>query len=149
MSSQGLQRVIFTFGQIGTDGAAAIIRGIAVNNQNTQLQILWIIINNITRLPAKLAQLPPTLIEFRYYGNPIDYIPPNVQRWLGRFQRNQNAQIHRDSQNIHNRQIQQCIKDSLYKIINATDRPKYQSFEEIQNFIVNDILFFLQNVKTN
>jgi len=68
-------------------------------------------------------------------------IPPNVQRWLERYQHQQNAQIHQDSQNVHNRQIQQCIKDSLNRIINAchvNDAPTYSSFEQVRNVIVND-----------
>ena len=70
-------------------------------------------------------------------------IPPNIQRWLGRFQEQQNAQIHQDSQNVHNRQIQQCIKDSLNKIINAGP-PKYQCLDEVRNVIVNDSILSAQ-----
>merc|ERR1712137_133812 len=126
-------------------GAVAVIRGIALNNQNTQIITLDLSQNNITRLPAELTQCPPTLTNFHYsWGNPIDYIPPNVQRWLGRYQEQQNAQIHQDSQNVHNRQIQQCIKDSLHKIINATDAPKYQSLEEVRDVIVSDPILSAQ-----
>jgi len=90
-----------------------------------------------------LTQCPPTLTDFRYYGNEIDYIPPNVQRWLGRFQQQQNAHIHQDSQNVHNRQIQQCVKDSLNKIINAGP-PKYQCLDEVREIIVNDSILSTQ-----
>merc|ERR1712023_20112 len=98
--------------------------------------------NNITRLPAELAQCPhATPRRFYYYENPIDFIPPNAQRWLDRYQDQQNAQIYQDSQNVHNRQIQQCIKDSLNRIINAchvNGAPTYSSFEQVRNVIVND-----------
>jgi hypothetical protein len=133
-----LQKLYLGGNNLGNDGAVAVIRGIAVNNQNTRITTLRLYNNNITRLPAELTQCPPTLTEFVYSGNPIDYIPPNVQRWLDRFQEQQNAHIHQDSQNVHNRQIQQCIKDSLNKIINATGRPKYQCLDEVRNVIVND-----------
>jgi hypothetical protein len=129
---------------IGNDGAVAIIGGIARNNINTRLSELSLSNNNITRLPAELAQCPAaTLRTFHYHGNPIEVnlIPPNVQRWLERYQHQQNAQIHQDSQNVHNRQIQQCIKDSLNRIINAchvNGPPIYSSFEEVRNVIVND-----------
>ena len=129
---------------IGNDGAVAIIGGIARNNTNTRLSRLHLSDNNITRLPAELAQCPPaTLRTFHYYENPIDFIPPNVQRWLDRYgyQQQQNAQIYQDNQNVHNRQIQQCIKDSLNRIINAchvNGAPTYSSFEQVRNVIVND-----------
>jgi hypothetical protein len=129
---------------LGNDGAVAVIRGIAVNNQNTSITDLKLFDNNITRLPAELTQCPPTLTDFYYEGNPIDYIPLNVQRWLDRFQQQQNAHIHQDSQNVHNRQIQQCIKDSLNKIINVTGRPKYQCLDEVRNVIVNDSILSAQ-----
>jgi hypothetical protein len=129
---------------LGNDGAVAVIRGIAVNNQNTSITTLDLGNNNITRLPAELTQCPPTLTDFQYWDNAIDYIPPNVQRWLGRFQQQQNAEIHQDSQNVHNRQIQQCIKDSLNKIINATGRPKYQCLDEVRNVILNDSILSAQ-----
>ena len=139
-----LQKLYLYGNNLGNDGAVAVIRGIAVNNQNTRITDLNIANNNITRLPAELTQCPPTLTDFNYRGNAIDYIPANVQRWLGRFQQQQNAHIHQDSQNVHNRQIQQCIKDSLHKIINATDAPNYRSLEEIRDVIVSDPILSAQ-----
>ena len=85
-----------------------------------------------------MTQCPHRLNEFRYCGNPIDYIPPNVQRWINRFQQQQNAHIYIDRQNVHNRQIQQCITDSMNRIINACPTLTYSSFEEVQNIIIND-----------
>ena len=120
---------------LGNDGTLAIIRGIAVNNQNT-FEWLDISQNNITRLPSELSQFPPTIRFFCYRGNPIEFVPPNVQRWLDRYQGQQNGQIHQDRQNVHNRQIQQCIKQSINKIVNATDGPK--SLDEVRTIILND-----------
>jgi len=143
-SNNTLQKLDLYYNNIGNDGAVAIIGGIARNNTNTRLSKLDLSSNNITRLPAELAQCPAaTLTDFSYYNNPIEVnlIPPNVQRWLDRYQHQQNALIHQDSQNVHNRQIQQCIKDSLNRIINAchvNGAPTYSSFEEVRNVIVND-----------
>ncbi len=130
--------------KLDNEGALAVIRGIAVNNQNTRISNLDISSNNITRLPSELSQFPHTMQWFEYQGNPIDYIPPNVQRWLDRFQQQQNNKIHQDSQNVHNRQIQKCIQDSLNKIINATDAPKYQCLDEVREIIVNDPILSTQ-----
>merc|ERR1712227_1109036 len=142
-TNQTLQELDLRSNNLGNEGAVAVIRGIAVNNQNTRITTLHLQYNNITRLPAELTQCPPTLTYFIYHGNEIDYIPPNVQRWLDRFQQQQNAHIHQDSQNVHNRQIQQCIKDSLTKIINAGP-PKYQCLDEVRNVILNDSILSVQ-----
>ena len=140
-SNNTLQALELYNNNIGNNGTVEIIRSIARNNDNTSLSYLNLSANQITRLPAELAQCTgATLTTFYYYDNPIDdYIPPSVQRWLDRFQQQQNAQIYQDSQNVHNLQIQQCIKDSLNRIINSYNGPpKYKSFEEVRNVIVND-----------
>ena len=92
--------------------------------------------NNITRLPASLAQ-NRTITTFYYHDNPIDYIPPSVQRWLDRFQQQQNANIYNDSQNVHNRRIQQCVSDSMERIMNEGP-PCYESIEQVHDVIVKD-----------
>ena len=89
-----LQELDLSYNNIGNDGAVAIIGGIARNNTNTRLSQLSLQRNNITRLPAELAQCPAaTFTRFYYHNNPIDFIPPNVQRWLDRndYQDQQNA----------------------------------------------------------
>ena len=88
------------------------------------------------RSPASLAQ-NRTITTFYYYGNPIDYIPPSVQRWLRRFQQQQNANIYNDSQNVHNRRIQQCVSDSMERIMNEGP-PCYESIEQVHDVIVKD-----------
>ena len=137
-TNQTLLELYLDHNNLGNDGVVAVVRGIALNNQNTSITTLSITCNYITQLPAELTQCPPTLTKFHYSGNPIDYIPPNVQRWLDRFQQQQNAHIHQDSQNVHNRQIQQCIKDSINRILNHTIELKYKSLEEVRDVIVND-----------
>ena len=139
-SNNTLQELYISHNGIGDIGAIAIIQSIARNtqNNNTRLTRLDIRSNQITTLPAELAQCT-RLTRFDYSSNPIDYIPPNVQRWLDRFQHQQNPEIHQDSQNVHNRQIQQCVKDSMNRIINSCNGPPdYKSFEEVRNVIVND-----------
>ena len=133
-SNNTLQDLDLCDNEIGNDGAVAVIRGIA-RNTNTHLSILDISENNITQLPAELAQCR-TIRRFKYGINPIEYIPPHVQRWLDRFQDQQNIQIHQDSQNVHNRQIQQCITDSMNRIVNACHTPL--SFEEVRKLILDD-----------
>ena len=133
-SNNTLQDLDLCDNEIGNDGAVAVIRGIA-RNTNTHLSTLNISQNNITQLPAELAQCR-TIRRFIYWNNPIEYIPPHVQRWLDRFQDQQNIQIHQDSQNVHNRQIQQCITDSMNRIVNACHTPL--SFEEVRKLILDD-----------
>ena len=87
-------------------------------------------------MPAALAQ-NRTITDFDYYGNPIDYIPPSVQRWLRRFQQQQNANIYNDSQNVHNRRIQQCVSDSMERIMNKGP-PCYENIEQVHEVIVKD-----------
>ena len=62
--------------QISDTGAAALGEAFKVNTTITKVYLSY---NNITRLPAALAQ-NRTITDFDYYGNPIDYIPPSVER---------------------------------------------------------------------
>lgn len=121
--------------KLGNNAIAALAIALTTNASLTHLDIRD---NNITRLPSELSQ-NTTLRQFLYTGNPIDYIPPNVQRWLNRFdnQENiQNIQIQNDSQNVHNRRIQQSTLDSYNRIINATPGlpPKEDIIKMINEF---------------
>jgi hypothetical protein len=54
-----------------------------------------------------------------YSNNEINYIPPNIQRFLNNLtQQSNNLQIYNDTQNVHNHHIQECIKTSLENILN-------------------------------
>ena len=134
-TNNSLQELDLTNNNLGNDGALGIVQGIE-KNRTSRITTLKLSNNNITRLPAELNRC--RLNVFHYWGNPIDYIPPHVRRWLGRFQQQQNVRIHLDSQNVHNSQIQQCIRDSLNKIMNATERPKYQTLDEVRRAILDD-----------
>ena len=125
--------MVLRYNQISDTGAAALGEAFKVN---TTITVVGLSNNNITRLPAALAQ-NRTITRFRYYGNPIDYIPPSVERWLRRFQQQQNANIYNDSQNVHNRRIQQCVSDSMERIMNE-GHPCYENIEQVHEVIVKD-----------
>lgn len=76
--------------------------------------------NNIIReLPIEIVNLE-NLVYFGYRSNPIDnLLNPLLQRFLQRFNTNTkyNHNIFNDSQNIHSSSIQQCTKDSMYKLL--------------------------------
>ena len=139
-SNNTLRLLNFYNNNIGNEGAEAVIVAIARNINNSSLSNLNLTNNNITRLPAQLAQCSRIILrEFRYSMNPIDHIPPNVLRWLNPYQQQQNVNIHKDNQNVHNQKIQQCVKDSYNRIINACNGPSmYKSFDEVQDLIVQD-----------
>jgi hypothetical protein len=118
---------------IGDTGAATLGEAFKMNTTITAVNLSR---NNITRLPASLAQ-NRTITQLYYCFNPIDYIPPSVQRWLDRFQQQQNANIYKDSQNVHNRRIQQCVSDSMERIMNEGP-PCYESIEQVHDVIVKD-----------
>jgi Ran GTPase-activating protein (RanGAP) involved in mRNA processing and transport len=125
-------------GMINKPGNNAITALANALTTNTSLIHLDIRDNNITRLPSELSQ-NRTLRQFLYTDNPIDYIPPNVERWLNRFENQeniQNIQIQNDSQNVHNRRIQQSTLDSYNRIINATPGlpPKEEIIKMIHEF---------------
>ena len=106
------------------------------------LRILSFHENNITFLPAELTDFSEYLKSFSYYGNPIDYIPSNVQRWLLRTFPDGDTDNDRDKQGEENTHIfpKNLLlrgKETLFRIINAGP-PKYQSFEELREVIVND-----------
>ncbi len=116
--------------KLGNNAITALARALTTNTTLTHLDIRN---NNITRLPSQLSQ-NRTLRQFLYTGNPIDYIPPNVDRWLDRFKNQENIQ--NDPQNVHDRRIQQSILDSYNRIINATPGlpPKEDIIKMINDF---------------
>jgi hypothetical protein len=90
------------------------------NNQITSLEGLVAPIlstldcsnNRITSLAGLNA---PLLTILDYYGNPIEYIPPYITRRLNRA--TNNPQVYLDSQNVHNHNIQECICQSIQRIL--------------------------------
>ena len=55
------------------------------------------------------------LTNLYYENNPINHIPPNLVRRLNAIQNGQN--VYGDSQNVHNHNIQECIKKSINNIL--------------------------------
>jgi hypothetical protein len=74
------------------------------------------------------------LTQIHYYDNEIDYIPPNIVRFLNNLRNTGKAKrtIYTDGQNVHNHQIQSSICESIKSIIK--DKPSIgfdKMFQEI------------------
>ena len=89
--------------------------------------------NQITELPLKLLELR-NLIDFKYQNNPIENVHPLVSRWL-KHQKNKSLQVYNDTQSVHNHSIQECIKKSIYNLLNDRD---IQPHEGVLSEIIND-----------
>jgi Leucine-rich repeat (LRR) protein len=110
------------------------------------------IFNNLTHLleltlyDNKLTTLPSSIIHCRhmnqiyYSDNEINYIPPNIQRFLNNLtQTSKKIQIYYDNQNVHNHHIQECIKTSLENILNYPKTiNKASLINELHNSKMND-----------
>jgi Leucine-rich repeat (LRR) protein len=118
------------------------------------LQILNISHNNLTTIPAeignlinlqdlnlynnKITTLPIEITNIRnvkvfYVGNPIEYIPPQVIRYL---ERNRTTQkIYNDNQSVHNHSIQEGIKKSINYIMSI--KPIYK-LDNLNDIIINN-----------
>jgi len=83
--------------------------------QLTNLTKLDINNNKLIQLPIQLINL--TRCDITYNNNPIEYIPPPLRRFLNR-QRNITNGVYNDTQNVHNHNIQESIKNSIYSIMN-------------------------------
>ena len=90
------------------------------NNQITSLEglvapILTTLDCSNNRITSLAGLNAPLLTILDYYGNPIEYIPPYITRRLNRA--TNNPQVYLDSQNVHNRNIQECICQSIQRIL--------------------------------
>jgi Leucine-rich repeat (LRR) protein len=92
------------------------------------LQELYCFNNQITTLAFML----PTTLQMLYYsGNPVEYITPNIQRFLNRSNRSQG--VYNDSQNVHNHHVQECVRTSISRLIGL--KP---TIVNVRDYIVND-----------
>jgi Leucine-rich repeat (LRR) protein len=93
--------------------------------------------NQLTRLPNEIGQLI-RLSHFNYSNNPITYIPPNINRILTRIKNHQN--IYTDQQNVHNHDIQNCIRQSINNIIQLEPTIKNENLETfiLENALLSD-----------
>jgi Leucine-rich repeat (LRR) protein len=95
------------------------------------LQTLDLGNNNITTFPIEILNIRN--VEVYYSDNPIEYIPPQVIRYL---ERNKTIQkIYNDNQSVHNHYIQESIKKSINYIMSI--KPIYD-MENINEIIINN-----------
>jgi Leucine-rich repeat (LRR) protein len=92
--------------------------------QLTQLTTLTLYNNMLTQLPVEIGQLTQ-LTTFCLSNNPIENVlNPIIQRVIQRIENRQRRQangstIYTDTQNVHSSSIQQSIRDSIYRLMNA------------------------------
>ena len=71
------------------------------------------------------------LQHIEFFNNQIEYIAPNFIRFLNLIGVRQH--IYDDKQNVHNHNIQECIRKSIQNILNI--KPV---FTDVHNYILND-----------
>ena len=108
-------------------------------NEYINIKIIDCSLNNLTSLPDihKFIYLK----EFYYSDNPIEYIPPNINRLLNKLKKKINKlQLFNDTQNIHNHQIQESIKNSINRIMYIKPDINYDTMflEIIENKYLSD-----------
>lgn len=88
------------------------------NEIGNLIELTYLVLHNnyLTSLPASIGNLR-RLINLTYYGNPIT-LPPNIVNMLNRIKTVQN--IYNDRQSVHNHNIQECVRKSIYNILNGT-----------------------------
>jgi Leucine-rich repeat (LRR) protein len=100
--------------------------------QLSSLITLYLWNNQLTSLPIEIVQLRQA--EIKYFGNPIEYIPPNLWRFLQR-ERNDYQKVYSDKQNVHNHSIQDGISNSINYIMNQ--KPIIKT-EQLSDFIIQN-----------
>jgi hypothetical protein len=104
--------------------------------QLTNLTQLYIWENQLTELPIQLINLIQC-DGIDYHGNPIEYIPPPLRRFLNRH-KNVGTGVYNDTQNVHDHNIQESIKNSIFNIIN--DKLEITTNDINQQIVEDDIL---------
>jgi len=77
------------------------------------------------------------LISFDYSNNPIEYIPPNLRRYIDRRLLN-HQNLYNDSQSVHNSSIQESFRKSLNNLLRDNLVIDDSSFERLLNEITED-----------
>ena len=102
----------------------------------TNLQELDLSENIIYNIPISIIRCKNLKI-FHYFHNEIEYIPPQVIRFLNKIKNTDKLQVYNDSQNIHNHSIQESVNNSINNIMQ-------QKFiineDDIMNEILNDTI---------
>ncbi len=84
----------------------------------TSLEIFNVVSNNITRIPNEIINCR-RMRGFSYYDTEIEYISPQVNRFLNRLMNiGTYIQVYNDKQNIHNHSIQSSVSNSISNIMN-------------------------------
>jgi Leucine-rich repeat (LRR) protein len=108
------------------------------------LEILHCYQNLITRIPQNVISCR-RLEYFNYNNNPIDYIPPNIQRFIERMRNIETVgNIYDDSQSVHRSSVTNSIKKSIENLMN--DKTKMTKEKMITIILGNEILN--ENVKS-
>ena len=77
------------------------------------------------------------LTTFFYNNNPLENIHPLITRWLNH-QRTKEMQVYNDAQSVHNHNIQECIKKSIYNLLN--DKEILSSERVIKDIVDDEVL---------
>ena len=102
------------------------------------LQILYCNDNQLTSLPNSIIHCR-NLQSIKYHNNEIEYIPPHMTRFLNRLKNNaKDMDVYNDGQNVHNHQIQQSIRDSIYSVMSS--KPILTMEETFEEIITSSIL---------
>jgi len=86
----------------------------------------------ITNIPIEITNCR-NLINFYYLSNEINYIQPQIRRWLNRMYHEQ--QLYSDTQSVHNHSIQEGISKSINYITSI--KPSIQ-IEQLKELIINN-----------
>ena len=102
-------------------------------NNLVNLENLFISNSNLTSLPLSLRNCR-RLEMFYYDNNPIEYIPPQLHRFLDRMENRAIQFISNDRQNVHDSAIQRSLNTSISNLMK--EKPAL-TIEEVVTFITN------------
>lgn len=103
----------------------------------TNLQELYLSHNNLESLPPSIRNCR-RLSRFNYSGNPIEYIPPRLQRFIDRLENRNISNISNDSQNVHDSIIQRSMNRSISNLL--SNEPKFTLEESIDYIMKSDVI---------
>jgi len=98
----------------------------------TQLQIFCCSNNQMKEIPIEIINCR-YLTNFYFDGNEINYIQPQIRRWINRLKHGQ--QIYIDTQSVHNHSIQEGVSNSINYITSI--KPSIQ-IEQLKELIINN-----------
>jgi len=106
------------------------------------LQQIWCYNNKLTSLPINLHELR-NLTYVSYSENEIEYIPPQTTRFLNRLKNADMTQpkLYNDRQNVHDHQIQESIRNSIYGVIKEKPSITIEAMNEeiVSNTVLTEV----------